>query len=470
MQSFGHIFLIGIKGAGMANIAVIIKKMGGHVSGSDTDDVFITDKLLANNSIHWSKGFDQKNLPHDTRLVVYSAAHGGRNNPQVIEAKKRGVKTMHQAEFLNIVMRRCKTKIAVAGCHGKTTTSALLAEALIKLGEKPSYFIGAPFFGEYKGSDYQQEKYFVIEADEYGINPPEDKTPKFLSLEPDIVLCTNIDFDHPDVYDSLEETKKAYIRFFDSRQLILCADDTVLRSLVPNLRKNSITTYGFDEHADLVITNNKTNENGSQFRLQYKGMDIGEFSINLFGKKNILNAAGVILTLIQLGFKPLDIRESVANFVGAARRFNLVYKAGSMFLIDDYAHHPSEIKATIEAARDRFPARRIVTIFQPHTYSRTSALLHEFVDALSIADQSFVLPIFPSARENPNNFPVSSEMIEKKAIEKGKKNVVSVLTVNELTEKLHGYLHKTDVILTMGAGNVYELKKDIINVIDMKSI
>jgi len=469
MQSFGHIFLVGIKGAGMANIAVIIKKMGGTVSGSDREDVFITDKLLAEHSIHWSAGFHLKDLPHNTKLVVYSAAHGGKTNPQVTEAEKRGVKTMHQADFLNVIMSQCKTKVAVAGCHGKTTTSALLAEALIRLGAEPGYFIGAPYFGQYKGGDFQQKNYFVIEADEYGINPPTDKTPKFLSLNPNIILCTNIDFDHPDVYDSLEDTKKAYMRFFDSRQLILCADDTVLRSLVPQLNKNSITTYGFDAYADLLITENKTNEIGSQFRLQYKGSNIGDFAINLFGKKNILNAAGVILTLIHLGFKPEDVRKSIADFVGAARRFSLVYKAGSMFLIDDYAHHPNEIKATIEAARDRFPTRRIVTVFQPHTYSRTSAFLHEFVEELSAADMSFVLPIFPSARENPKNFPVLSEMIVKTAIEKGKKNIVAVATVNELTEKLHGYLNKTDVLLTMGAGNVYELKKDIINVIDIKA-
>ncbi|MDO8609812.1 MAG: Mur ligase domain-containing protein, partial [bacterium] len=245
MINNNNFFFIGIKGVMMANIAVILKKMGYQVTGTDIEEEFITDSLLQKENIKYFTGFLSEVLPSTIDCIVFAASHGGINNPLIIEAKKRKIKVIHQAELLGEIMKEFKTKIAVCGCHGKTTTSSLLSYALLKLRVNPSYSVGVPYFGDIKGADYLGNDYFVVEADEYGVNPPEDKTPKFNFLNPDYVICTNIDFDHPDVYKDLEETKNAFFKFFlktvrghpegdRKKPLILCIDDlNIYQSINP---------------------------------------------------------------------------------------------------------------------------------------------------------------------------------------------------------------------------------------------
>ncbi len=464
-----HIHIVGIKGVMMANLAIFLKEMGKNVTGSDVAEEFITDELLKKNKIEWQIGFKPERLPKNTDLIVFSAAHGGTNNPQIIEAKKRKVNILSQAELIGMIMRKFKTKIAVAGCHGKTTTSSLLAYALTKLNSKPSYLVGTPSFNNFPGGDFNGPDYFVIEADEYGVNPPIDKTPKFSFLNPDYILATNIDFDHPDQYKNLEEVKYAFLKFFDNKKLILCVDDDSLLQFIKIMKWNKCVTYGFNKSASLIIKNNRTTNKGSVFELVLSKKQLGYFEIFLFGKKNISNAAGVVLTLLQLGF-PLDkIKKAIKGFTGAKRRFKMVYSKRNIKLFDDYAHHPKEIETTILAARERFPKNKIIVVFQPHTYSRTQALLKEFAKSLSLADYSYVLPIFPSARENAKNFHVTSLDIEKKGSKNNIKAVSSkgelfkLITTNPSTS-FRTSIQPT-VIFTMGAGDVYKLKNDIIEAI-----
>ncbi|MBI4226039.1 hypothetical protein HY612_02900, partial [Candidatus Roizmanbacteria bacterium] len=367
------IFIVGIKGVAMTNLALILKKMGKKVSGSDVKEEFITDSLLQKNMIPFQEGFDPRDLPKETSLVIYSSGHQGQNNPQVLAAKKRKIKTTTQAEFLAELLKQFKTKIAVCGCHGKTTTSSLLAYALLKLGASPSYMVGSSSFNSYPGGDYKANDYFVVEADEYGVNPPYDITPKFSLLKPDSILCTNIDFDHPDVYKNIEEVKFAFLKFFqkfrvDSKKnyhldtivsrwskspLIFCADNKSLMSLARKLPRASYLTYGYNSSSDLKIINIGINENGSSFMLQLKNqrhsglsridsvaIQLGpRMTIKLFGEKNISNAAGVILTLLQVGFSAEKIKEAIKDFKGAKRRFEQAYVKNDTFLFDDYAHH-----------------------------------------------------------------------------------------------------------------------------------
>jgi len=423
------VFIVGIKGVAMANLAIILKKMGKNVSGCDEATEYITDSELKVNYIRFFIGFDPKNLPVDTDLVIYSAAHAGPDNPIVIEAKKRGVQVNHQAEVLAELIKNFKTSIAVCGCHGKTTTSSFLAYALEKMKQKPSYMIGSSSFNEYFGGNFQKGEYFVVEADEYGVNPPKDKTPKFHFLQPDYILCTNIDFDHPDVYKNINEVKKAFLQFFkQGKKLILCADDKNLMELAQKIKREKYLTYGYKEDADLIITDYKILQNGAEFKLtinknsnvkcqmsnQFQISNL-KFKISLFGEKNVSNTAGVILTLLTLGFPPDKIKEAIKNFTGPKRRFEKIYETDKFSLYDDYGHHPNEIKATIEAARERFPNKKLIIIFQPHTYSRTQALLSDFAVSLALADYSFVLPIFASAREKITDFQVSSNSIEREA-------------------------------------------------------
>ncbi len=441
----------------MANIASFLKKMGKDVYGVDVKDEFITDKLLKENKIFWSTDFNF--LPEKTDLVVYSAAHQGINNPLVQKAIKKNIKVISQAELLGELMSQFKIKIAISGCHGKTTTSSLLSYALEKLGQKPSYIVGTPFFTDYQGSNFQGKKYFVVEADEYGVNPPIDKTPKFLKLNPDWIISTNIDYDHPDVYKNISETKKAFKKFFNNKKIIANIDDNNLKEVIKKSKVKKIITYGFSDKANYQIINWQINQDESIFEIKKNNNFLDKFKISLFGKHNISNAASVIVQLLELGFKTKDIKKAIKDFQGAKRRFELLYKKNNFYLFDDYAHHPKEIESTIKAARERFPNKKIIVIFQPHTFSRTLSLLSDFRKSLALADMSFTLPIFASARENKDQFKISSKDIA------DNKKIFYLDSKEELLEKLKNSLQKNEVVFTMGAGDIYKLKNQIINLI-----
>lgn len=469
IKDLEYIFIVGIKGVAMANLAVILKKMGKFVSGSDTNEIFITDELLSKNKIDVITNFKPENLPKNTQLIVYSAANSGENNPQIIEAKHRQVKVAHQSEIIGEIFAEFQTKIAVCGTHGKTTTSSLLSYALINLGQKPSYLIGSSQFNNYSGSDLQDNKYFVVEADEYGLNPPSDKTPKFHLLHPNLILATNIDFDHPDVYANIDEVKYSFKTFFakytKDKSIFVCADDPNLTQVIESFPKKIYETYGFSKNADLVISQDTYDARSSNFNLTYKNTDLGKFSISLFGQKNVSNTAGVVLTLINLGFRAGDIKKAILEFTGAKRRFELIFEHKNTYLFDDYAHHPVEIRATLNAAHKRFPKQRMVMIFQPHTYSRTQALLPEFAESLNLANKSFVLPIFASAREDSTKFKITSKSIQEYASSLKVSLIEAVDSRKELLSRLREFIKRGDVVITMGAGDVYKLKDDIIEII-----
>jgi len=458
-----NIFFVGIKGVALANLAIILKKMKKNVCGSDIDDEFITDRTLKDNQIRIFRNFDPADLPESTDLVVYTAANQSSNNPQVLEAKKRGIRILHGSQLLREIILSYKRAVAVCGCHGKTTTSALLAYSLIKLGKKPTYMVGTSSFAEFDGGDYgNNHEYIVVEGDEYGINPPTDKTPKLFFLPVKYVLATNIDFDHPDVYRSLEETEKIFTQFFNDKQLFLCADDKNLMNAVKKINPQRYQTYGFDKKADLQIKNWQPEADGSSFGLSYQGNDLGQFKTALFGEKMVSNAAGVVLVLLAFGIAADEIKTAISGFTGAKRRFELIYTDRNTWLLDDYAHHPTEIRATINAARARFTGKRIIVLFQPHTFSRTRLLLEDFSECLNLADFALIAPIFTSARENQKDFGISSLEIEKKARKLGKNNVFAVGSTGELMAKLKNIIKKGDVIFTMGAGDIYKLGDDII--------
>jgi UDP-N-acetylmuramate--L-alanine ligase/UDP-N-acetylenolpyruvoylglucosamine reductase len=461
LEQSKNIFFLGIKGVAMANLAVILKKMSKNVTGCDIEEEFITDKLLKDNKISWVTGFDFDKLPKQIDLIVYSAAHGGTNNPLIIEAVSNNIKTISQAKLLGELMDQFETKIAVSGCHGKTTTSSLLVYALNKR-QNPSSLVGVPFFTDYQGGDFQSKKYFVAEADEYGINPPVDKTPKFNLLNPNYIIATNVDFDHPDVYKDIEETKRAFVKFFGNKKIIANVDD---KNLLRCIDTSKSITYGESEKANYQIVNSKINENESSFEIK----NIGKFKISLFGKHNISNATAVVVQLFELGFKYLEIKKALIDFTGAERRFEKIYFKNNIYLFDDYAHHPAEISATIKAAKSRFNKRKIIVIFQPHTYSRTQNLLNEFAKSLSLADASLILPIFASARENANDFQVTSKDIVVKIKDSLNKDCLYSESNEQLINQLDDILKQGDVVFTMGAGDVYKLKNELIKIINNKS-
>lgn len=455
LDEIKSVFIVGIKGVAMSNIAVILKKLGKKVAGSDTSENYITSDVLTQNSIPVHIGFDVSHIPSDCNLLLFAASHGGENNPQVKYAKENNISVFHQAELLSLLFDSGKTKVAVCGCHGKTTTSSLLAYALLKLGKNPSYLVGAPKFTDFNGSDYLGTDYFILEADEYGVSPPNNVTPKMQFLNPDYILCTNIDFDHPDVYKNIEHVKQVFTTFFNDKVVFICFDDINSKEISYKIKQNKLRTYGFSTGSTLQISNPVYRETSSSFSLKLNSHDLGDFSIGLFGEKNILNTAGAIYVLLELGFSPNDIKKAIINFTGAERRFELLGQLKDNLIFDDYGHHPHEIEATIDAARKRFPQRRIGVLFQPHTFSRTASLKEEFIAALKKADYSLVLPIFASARENPTEFSITSQALSKD-------NVYGFDSTSQALLKLQELVEPKDIIITMGAGSVYKLKNDII--------
>jgi UDP-N-acetylmuramate--alanine ligase len=461
LEGINSIFIVGIKGAGMANLAVILNQMGKNIFGWDVDEAFPTDCLLTKNNISFTTDHSAP-LNDDINLVVYSAAHSGKDNIFVKQALSKGIRIAHQATVLGELMKDFKTPVAVSGCHGKTTTSSLLAYALLKLEANMSYFIGVPSFNEYTGSLYKGHDYLVVEADEYAIDPPEDRTPKFMSLHPEYIINTNIDFDHPDVYKNIEDTRMQFHAFFNllsqkERRLILNVDDEQTALVLPSLKEETYVTYGFRSDTDLRITSIAHKPDGIHLTLSYNGSDIGVFKLAIFGEKNALNAAGVILFLLLNGFQPDDIRLAVAGFTGSKRRLEHINTVRGIDIFDDYAHHPAEIKSSIQALKSRYPSRRIIVIFQPHTFSRTTALADDFVEALSAADHAFLMPVFSSAREQADDKAQNADVLISLAASK------KYSTIEKLPEDLKGLFKNGDVICMMGAGDVYKLTDVIIS-------
>ena len=454
----------------MANIAVMLKQMGKKVSGVDVEEDFITDSSLSQNEIHFSTDFSDFTPLDGCDVFVYSSAHGGSESPLAREAQKRGKLLVSQPQLIAEFVEKHPISIAVSGCHGKTTTSSLLAWALTKLGKNPGFLIGAPPFEGGGGGKITDSDYFVVEADEYGVNPPKDKTPKLLFLHPQYALCTNIDFDHPDVYDNLEMTKKMFMQFFlQAQNLIVCGDDSVIRSLLPSLVHQRLRVYGTTTDCDYQIVKTQENAQGISFELLKFGVSQGVFSSLLFGAKNILNCAGAVTTLLEAGCAAGEIQGAVSGFGGAKRRMETVWTDTITYLVDDYAHHPAEIAATIAALRSRFPGKKLHILFQPHTFSRTEALKDAFVEELSKADNVYLLPIFASAREKIEQFRITSTELSRIALRKGNITFLAFDDKMSLLSQLKKKWQAGDIVVTLGAGDIYKLKDDIIDTLNEKS-
>lgn len=454
-------FLLGIKGVAMTNIAIILQQMGKGVTGVDVEDEFITDETLKNNLIQYTTDFADFSKIINSDVFIYSGAHGGLHNPLAVEAKKLGKLVVSQAELVGEITRQFQTSIAVAGCHGKTTTSSLLTYALQNLKKNPSYLVGVPEYQGTGGGKYTKSSYFVIEADEYAVDPPRDKTPKLLYLYPDIALCLNIDFDHPDVYASLEDTKKTFLTFFSqTKKLVLCKDDPVIRSLLTSISNASVTTYGSTSDCDYQFS---SVENGftSTFTVLQKRRILGRITTSLFGEKNVLNTLGVIVVLLQLGYTFQDVAQAVQDFQGVKRRSELLWTDKNSFVFDDYGHHPAEIQATITALKVRFPKKKLHVLFQPHTFSRTRVLKNEFGQALSLADYAYIAPIFSSAREKQTNDISSFDIVESTNVQ----SIRAFYSKKDMIAALGASFCSGDVVLTIGAGDIYKLKDDIIKII-----
>jgi UDP-N-acetylmuramate--alanine ligase len=465
MNKIKHIHFVGIKGVGMAPLAVIAKEAGFKVSGCDLVDEFITDEPLKKAGINPQIGFDKLHVSA-VDLVVTTGAHGGFDNPENIEAKKLGIQVLTQGEAIakfqnGDILGRKFEGISVAGTHGKTTTTAMIATILKANKLDPSFAIGTgmiPFLGS--NGHFGKGKYFIAEADEYAVEPIYDKTAKMLKQNPQVGVITSIEFDHPDIYGSIDELKDAFLKFVNGINpnglLVINIDAENTKDLLKKYKGN-IKTYGFSKAADFYIDRINVEQEKTFFWVYNHNVNLGEFSINVAGEHNALNALGAIVVCLELGLSFRDIKEGLLSFKGSKRRLEYAKETeyGAM-IFDDYAHHPTEIRKTLETLKKAYPNKKIVCIFQPHTYSRTKVLFEQFSSSFNDAFELLLTEIYPSQREMPD-LSVSSRMLAQN-ISKIKKEVFYLEKLDDVVKYVDQKAYGRDFILvTMGAGDVYKI-------------
>lgn len=465
MKKVKSIHFVGIKGVGMTPLAVIAKEAGIQVTGSDVADEFITDKTLQVKGITPKVGFTVENVG-DVDLVITTGAHGGFFNPEVIAAKDRKIPVLTKGQAVGEYMKgeifgRSFVGISVAGSHGKTTTSALIATLLQEEKLDPSYIIGTseiPSLGV--SGHFGKGKYFVAEADEYATEPKNDHTAQFLWQHPRIAVFTNIELDHPDIYPTVDEVRSVFLQFAKSLPndgvLIACGDNQEIRKLLSEY-EGRVITYGLSPQNDFVIS--RVHISGSQmfFWLENKGVSLGEWSLRVVGEHNALNATAAAIVGMELGLDMTHIKKGIRAFTGTKRRLEYIGRLTSgAEVFDDYAHHPTEIHNTLKALRGMYPKGKLHVFFQPHTYTRTKTLFHEFTNAFSQADYVYFLPIYASLRETPDQS-VSSEHLAEQT-KRMQRNVHHFAGSSDVVEYIGQSHFKNDSILIfMGAGDIYKI-------------
>jgi UDP-N-acetylmuramate--alanine ligase len=440
-----NIHFVGIGGIGMSGIAEILRSQGLAVSGCDLKRSAATD-LLGARGIDVALGHDPAHLAGADLVVVTSAVKGA--NAEVDAARARGIRVMRRAELLGEIVNE-KRGVGVAGTHGKTTTSAMIATVLEEAGLDPTILVGGMLSNFGGNAKSGRGDVLVVEADEY------DRT--FHELHPEIAVVTNIEPDHLEYYGSFEAIEEAFAIFCagvrEGGVVIGCADDPAVARLLPSVRQR-VVTYGIEgvRPPDLTAINIQYQHRGSTFEVP----GLGFFKLFVPGEHNVRNALAAIAVARELGLAGHVIANALAKFLGVDRRFQILGDYAGAIIVDDYAHHSTEIRATLSAARRGYPERRVVALFQPHLYSRTRDFAQEFGDSLAEADLALVAPIY-AAREKPIEG-ISSRMIADAA------GGIEFLdrSNDEIVNELRRRLQPNDIFITMGAGDVHEVAEALV--------
>lgn len=463
------IHFVGIKGVGMTPLAIIAKEAKCIVTGSDVGDIFITDESLEKASIIPFVGFSKEHV-QGVDLVITTGAHGGYDNVEVLEAKAQNIPVITQGQAVGAFMDGSILKkpfegISVAGSHGKTTTTAMIATIFKENKLDPSYLIGTSAIKSLgQPGHFGKGKYFVAEADEYATEPTHDKTPKLLWQHPRIIIFTNIEFDHPDLYKTVGDITKVFLQFANqlpqNGNLVACGDDKQIRELLTKYQGECIT-YGYSPENDFVIKKVHISGPKTFFQVESGNASLGEFSLNVVGEHNALNAVAAVIVALESGLSLDHIKKGLKAFTGTKRRFEFIgnLKSGA-YLFDDYGHHPTEIEKTLKAFKQSFPDSKLVCIFQPHTYSRTKSLFKEFSHAFSVADTVILIDIYPSQREQPDSTVSSRLLVEQ--MHTFTKDVLYLPGNADVVKYINSqnFLENT-VIVTMGAGDIYKINQEL---------
>ena len=451
-----HIHFVGIGGSGMSGIAEVLANLDFVVSGSDIQENKVVERLRSA-GITVYIGHHEKNIVDANVVVVSSAIDNG--NPEINAAQKSGIPVIPRAEMLGELMRFQKG-IAIAGTHGKTTTTSLVATILIAANLDPTFVVGGLVNSTNANAKLGAGEYLVAEADESDAS--------FLNLQPDIVAVTNIDADHMTTYDNdFEKLTDTFVAFIKNipfyGRAVLCWDDENVREIKPFLNK-PVLTYGFHEDADIRGENVRTQGSSMLFDVSIKGKrSIQDIELNMPGEHNVQNALAAITIADHLEVKTENIKKSLSGFSGVGRRFQkmgeLLIQGKQVTLIDDYAHHPRELAATLKAAKGCWPNKRIITVFQPHRYSRTQDLFDDFVVELADCNQLVICDVYP-AGESPISG-ADGRALCKAIRSRGKTDPVFVPNIDNLTATLESIVSHGDVVLTLGAGSIGKASIDL---------
>ena len=431
----------------MTALAQFFSKQGKNISGSDTAEIFFTDDILQKSRIKFFNGFDVNNIPADIDLVIYSSAYNKNNNVEMAEIAKRKILAIDLAHANAEIFNSFKKNIAVCGSHGKSTTTALLTFILKECGIDPSALIGSAV-PQLKGNGlFGKSQVMVMEADEYNN--------KLQHYNPYAVILNNIDYDHPDFFKTRASYKQVFkdfiarvskngfiiANFEDANVMDACVD---AQARVIDYGRVNLNKY---EICALEIKNKK-----QYFKLKTQGRIMANFETQLIGEHNVMNATAVIATCLELKIPLQKIKKSLAKFKGLKRRMEVLGEYNKTIFIDDYAHHPTEINATLQAARLKYPNKNIICVFMPHTYTRTEALFDAFAGSFSFADEVIILPIYSSAREKKGK--VSAGDLAGRI---AKKNSRYISSIAQCAKYLQKRVTEKDVVILMGAGDSFRV-------------
>ena len=447
------VHFIGIGGAGMSALAKILVEKGYEVSGSDMKESTMTG-ILRDLGAKIFIGHKAENVVGAEAIVVSSAIR--EENPEVVEANRLGLKRLHRSDVNAFLINNCKG-IAVAGAHGKTTTTSMIGVSLDYEGVSPSIIIGGEV--DYLGSNAKlgTSDYLVSEADE------SDGT--FLKYHPYIGIVTNIENDHMDHYGTMENIIKAFRQFLnqvrDDGWAVVCSDNDHIRDILPEVQCK-VVTYGMNQPADYMAANVQTTASETTFEVVHKGEKLGQVRLNVPGMHNVLNAMACVVTGITLGLSVDQMAEGLTVFNGAKRRFQTKGKVNNIWVVDDYAHHPTEIATTIKAARQTKP-KRLVCAFQPHRYSRTQLLQKEYGSCFAGADLLVLTDVY-SAGEDP--IPgVDGELLVQEVARQTGQNTVYIKDKKEIAQYLKSIAQPGDLIMTMGAGDIVKCGEELVELL-----
>jgi UDP-N-acetylmuramate--alanine ligase len=455
-SSVKRIHFVGIGGIGMSGIAEILINQGFEVSGSDLNKSENTDYLESLGAKIFF-GHNERNI-EGAEVVVYSSAVKIEENGETLAAVKKNIPLLRRAEMLSEVSR-LNYCLAVSGTHGKTTTTSIAGLIMIKAGIDPTVIVGGRLRG-LGGTNARLGKgdWTVVEADEY------DRS--FLQLLPTIAIVNNVEAEHLDIYKDLDDLKNTFIEFSNKVPFYgfcaVCLDDKGVKDILSSI-KRKVITYGLSRHADVRAENIKYDQKATTCNIIAKNEVLGELTINIPGIHNIKNALAAIAVTLEMGVSFEVIKEAIAEFSGVYRRFEIRGEKDGVLYIDDYAHHPTEIQATLQAARSGWN-RRIVCVFQPHTYSRTLSFYKDFGSSFDDADILVLTDVYP-AREKPIEG-VTGKLIADAAINYGHRHVHYVPDPNELYSEINKIIKEGDIVLTVGAGDIWKLNNKLLGKIN----